>query len=147
MTRPHLLGAEVAAAAAGAVALAAAAAVATWAGAAVVGAPLGLGDALAGAANTLPIAALSLGAAVLALGRAPDHVVAIGLLPAAGGFVLNVVADSVDAPAWVASLSPYAHLAAVPVDPPDLAAAGVMVAVAAALGMTGTWSYVRRDMG
>lgn len=147
VTRPHLLGAEVAAAAAGAVALATAAAVATWAGAAVVGAPLGLGDALAGAANTLPIAALSLGAAVLALGRAPDHVVAIGLLPAAGGFVLNVVADSVDAPAWVASLSPYAHLAAVPVEPPDLAAAGVMLAVAAALGMAGTWSYVRRDMG
>ncbi|GAA2557556.1 polyketide antibiotic transporter [Pseudonocardia hydrocarbonoxydans] len=146
VTRPQLVGAEVAATATGAVALTAAAAVATWAGTAVVGAPLGLGDALAGAANTLPLTALGLGAAVLALGVAPAHVAAIGLLPAAGGFVLNVVADSVDAPEWVAGLSPYAHLAAVPVEPPDLVAAAVMLAIAAAAGAAGTWALGRRDI-
>lgn len=146
ITRRHLLGAETAATAAGAVVLTATAGLATWLGTTVVGAPLGLGAALAGAVNTVPITALSLGASILALGRAPALVVAIGMLPAAGGFVLDVVADSVDAPAWVASLSPYAHLAAVPVDPPDLPGALVMLAIGTALAIAGIHAYGRRDI-
>lgn len=147
VTRRHLLGAEIAATAAGAVVLTATAGLATWIGTTVVGAPLGLGASLAGAVNTLPITAMSLGAAVLALGRAPSLVVAVGMLPAAGGFVLKVVADSVEAPDWVASLSPYAHLAAVPVTPPDWTSTAAMVTIAAAVGLAGTWSYIRRDIG
>ena len=38
----------------------------------------------------LPIVLLSLGAAVLALGLAPDLVLAVGALPAAGGFLVKV---------------------------------------------------------
>jgi ABC-2 type transport system permease protein len=146
-TRRHLLGAETAVTAAGAVMLTVAAAVATWVGTTVVGAPLGLGAALAGALNTLPITALGLGAAILAIGHAPTLVVPIGMLPAAGGFVLDVVADSVDAPAWVRTLSPFDHLAAVPVDPPDWPATAAMLAVAAVLALAGTWSHTRRDIG
>ncbi|MHA6785951.1 polyketide antibiotic transporter [Pseudonocardia saturnea] len=146
LTRPHLLGAEIVATAIGAVLLSAAAAVATWIGTTVVGAPLTLGDALAGSLNTLPITALGLGAAVLALGRAPALVVPIGMLPAAGGFILDVVADSIDAPAWVSALSPFGHLAAVPVDPPDWAATATMLAIACLLAIAGTWAYARRDI-
>jgi ABC-2 type transport system permease protein len=69
------------------------------------------------------------------------------MLPAAGGFVLDVVADSVDAPAWVRTLSPFDHLAAVPVDPPDWPATAAMLAVAAVLALAGTWSHTRRDIG
>lgn len=110
-------------------------------------APLAVGAALAGALNTLPVTALGLGVAILAIGRAPALVVAVGMLPTTGGFVLDVVADSTGAPEWVSSLSPYDHLAAVPVDSPDLPATTAMLAVAAAFAMVGTWSYTRRDVG
>lgn len=146
LTRRRLLGAEIAVTAAGAGWLTVAAGLATWIGTAVVGAPLGPGAALAGALNTLPITALSLGAAVAALGRAPALVVAVGMLPAAGGFVLDIVAESVDAPGWVAALSPFAHLAAVPVDPPAWQAAIGMVAIATLLGAVGIRGYTRRDL-
>ncbi len=146
LTRRRLLGAEVAVTAAGAVAISAVAAVATWVGTSVAGVPLALGDALAGALTTLPVAALGLGAAVLALGRAPALVVPVGLLPAAGGFVLNVVVDSVDAPAWVGALSPFAHLAPVPVVAPDVPGAVAMLAIGALLGVAGAVGYAARDV-
>lgn len=146
-TRRHLLGAETAAATAGAVVLTVTAGLATWVGTTIVGAPLTVGAALAGALNTLPVAALGLGAAILAIGRAPTLVVAIGMLPAAGGFVLDVIADSVGAPAWVSTLSPYDHLAAVPVDPPDPVATAAMLAIAVAFAVIGTYSHTRRDIG
>ena len=147
VTRRRLLVAEAAVTAAGAVLLTVAAAVATWAGTAVAGASFGLGEALAGALNSLPVAALGLGAALLALGRFPAHVLAVGMLPAAGGFVLNVVADSVGAPAWVAALSPFAHLAAVPVEAPDVAGGAVMLLLGGLLAVAGSWAYGRRDVG
>lgn len=146
VTRRHLLGAEIVTTAAGAVLLTATAGFAVWVGTTVVDAPLDLGAALAGALNTLPITALGLGAATAALGRAPSLVVAVGMLPTAGGFVLDVVAASVGVPAWVVSLSPFDHLAAVPVDPPSWPATTTMLTIAAVLVGAGTWSYTRRDL-
>ncbi|WP_214401103.1 ABC transporter permease [Pseudonocardia lacus] len=146
LTRVRLLAATTTATAAGSLALAATAALAVWAGSTATGAPLGLGDALAGAANVLPVAALGLGAAVLALGWAPGAVVAVGMLPTAGGFLLTVVADSVDAPDWVAALSPFDHLALVPSTPPDVPAALAMTAIAVCIGLIGLVGYRRRDI-
>jgi len=146
LARAQLLAAEVAATAAGVLALAATAAFATWAGTTATSTPLGLGDALAGAANTLPVAALGLATALLALGWAARAVVAVGMLPTAGGFLLTVLADSVDAPAWVAALSPFDHLALVPGSPPDVPAALVMLALAAGIGAIGVLGYHRRDI-
>ena len=57
----------------------------------------------------------------LALGWLPSAVGAIGALPVAGGFLLNVVAQSTHAPGWLVNLSPFAHLSAVPNTPPDWA--------------------------
>jgi ABC-2 type transport system permease protein len=146
LARAQLLAGEIAAAIGGVLALAAAAAFATWAGTTATSTRLGLGDALAGAANSLPVAMLGLAAAVLALGWAARAVVAVGMLPTAGGFLLAVVADSVDAPAWVAALSPFDHLALVPDSPPDVPAALVMLALAAAVGGIGVLGYRRRDI-
>jgi ABC-2 type transport system permease protein len=67
-------------------------------------------------------------------------------LPSAGGFLLTVLADSVDAPAWVAALSPFGHLALVPGSPPDVPAALVMLALAAGVGAIGVLGYRRRDI-
>jgi ABC-2 type transport system permease protein len=146
ISRPRLAGAEAAVTAAGATVLAATAGVAVWVGSRVVDAGLTFPDAVAGALNVLPVAALCLGAAVLALGVAPRWVAAIGSLPAAGGFLWQVVADSAGAPGWLAGVSPYAHLAAVPAEPVDRAGTVVQLAVALTLVALGLHAYRRRDL-
>lgn len=103
-------------------------------------------EALAGAVNALPVAALSLGTAVLALGWAPRAVLAAGTVPVVGGFILLTLADSLSWPDPVRNLSPFAHLAAVPARDPNLPAAVVMLTIAAALTALGTAGYVRRDL-
>ncbi|WFE37362.1 hypothetical protein [Micromonospora sp. WMMD998] len=146
VTRTRLLGAEILTTAAGAAILTTVAAAATWLGTALVGANLPLPAALAGTWNALPVALLSLAAAALAHGRAPHGVVAWGMVPTAGGFLLMVLADSIHAPGWVSALSPYRHLAAVPRTAPDWPALAVMGAVAVAAVTAGLYAYRRRDL-
>ena len=146
VTRIRLLGAEVAAAAAGAVLLTAVAGLAAWAGVAATGGGLTLPAALAGAANTLPITLLALGAAVLALGRLPRMTAAVGGVPTVGGFLLLVTAQSAGAPGWVADLSPFAHLAPVPMAAADRPAAVVLTVLAVALAGAGAAGFHRRDL-
>lgn len=107
---------------------------------------MSIGAALAGTWNVLPIVLLSLGAAVLALGLAPDLVLAVGAVPAAGGFLVKVVAESAGAPRWIGDLSPFSHLAPVPAVPPDWAASAVMTGLALALTVAGIAGYRRRDL-
>lgn len=146
VTRFAAAGAELAVAGAAVVLLALVAAAATWVGTIAVGAGLSLSGALTGALNVLPVAALCLGAALFALGVVPRAIAAVGALPAAGGFLLQVIADSVDAPGWVVWLSPFVHLAAVPAEPPDWAGTVGMLAIAALLAAVGIWAYRRRDL-
>ena len=72
--------------------------------------------------------------------------VAIGVLPAAGGYLLLVFAESFRWPDWVRSLSPFDHLAPVPAAPVDVAGALGMLVVAAALAAVGLAAYARRDL-
>jgi ABC-2 type transport system permease protein len=67
-------------------------------------------------------------------------------VPAAGGFLLKAVGTAVGAPGWVVGLSPFSHLAPVPLRPPNLTAAGVLAAVSAALAVAGARAYGRRDL-
>lgn len=144
--RAHLLRAEICVTAGGLVALHAMAAAAMWAGAALVGAPLESTDALAGALNTAPIAALALGAAALAVGWLPTWVGAAGALPVVGGFLLNVIADTLHAPAWVRDLSPFVHVPPVPSAPPNWPAVATLLVIAAVLVVIGVAGYDRRDL-
>jgi ABC-2 type transport system permease protein len=146
VTRPRLAGAEAAATAGAAALLTLVAAAATWVGTATAGAGLDVLDAVAGAVNVLPIALLSLGAAVFGLGLMPRAVGLIGSLPAAGGFLWLVIADSVHASGWVTSVSPFAHLATVPAEPPNWTGAVGMLAVATVLTAVGLWAYRSRDL-
>jgi ABC-2 type transport system permease protein len=146
VTRRTVAGSEAATGAGGATVLALVAATSLWLGTAVAGADLPWTAALAGGVNGLPITALCVGAALLALGLTPRLVVSIGSLPAVGGFLWLVIADSIDAPAWVADLSPFAHLAAVPAQSPDWPGTAGMLTVAAALTAVGLWAYQRRDL-
>ncbi|MCG5461932.1 hypothetical protein MED01_006803 [Micromonospora sp. MED01] len=146
VTRARQLAAEAAVAGCAALVLITVAGVAMWAGTATVDAGLGAGDALVGAWNVVPVVLLCLGAAVLALGWTPRAVAAIGALPAAGGFLWQVLADSIDAPSWIRALSPFAHLAAVPATAPAWPSALGMVGIAAAGVVAGTIGYRRRDL-
>jgi ABC-2 type transport system permease protein len=137
---------ETAAVATAAVLLAAIAALATWAGTAAVGAPLSLAEALAGTLSVVPVALLCLGAALAALGWAPQAVVAVGILPAAGGYLLMVFAQTFRWPHWVLELSPFAHLAAVPAEPLDVAGVLGLLVVAGLAGGVGVARYARRDL-
>ncbi|MDP9239049.1 MAG: polyketide antibiotic transporter [Actinomycetota bacterium] len=126
--------------------LAAVAGLALWAGTLLAGAPLGVGPSLAGAFNVLPVGLLCLGAAVLALGWAPRLAVPVGSLPATGGFLLLVLADSFGWPAWVRQISPFAHVASVPSVPPDWPGTAGILGVAVLLAAVGGYGYSRRDL-
>ena len=128
------------------VALCAAAGAATWAGAQWVGAPLSVTEALTGALNAVPVAALSLGMSILALGWAPRAIFALGAVPVVGGFILLTLADTLSWPEVIRDLSPFAHLAAVPARAPNVVGSVVMLSLAAALAAIGTVGYARRDV-
>ncbi|WP_210912726.1 hypothetical protein [Micromonospora sp. U21] len=146
LSRLRLLTAELTATIGGALVLVTSAAIATWVGVTVVGGDFALSAALQGTWNTLPIVLLSAGAAILATGIAPGAVTAFGCLPATGGFLLKVTADSAAAPTWVANLSPFAHLAPVPLAAVDWRGALVMTGLAGVLTTTGAAAYRRRDL-
>ncbi|GAB2661754.1 ABC transporter permease [Nocardia goodfellowii] len=146
VSRYHWAATEFVVTAAGSAILLGTAATAMWLGAVLTGAPLGLGQALAGAFNVFPVALLSLGAGVLALGWRPAAIGVIGAIPAIGGFFIDVMAQSVGAPAWVREISPFAHLAAVPVTAPDWFSGAMMIAIAAAVTVLGLYGYARRDL-
>lgn len=146
VTRTRLLVGRVVVTAVATVLLSVVAGLAFGVGAAVVDAPLGFGGALAGAMNTVPIALLGLGAAVLALGWAPRLVVLLGSLPGVGGFLWLVTAQSIDAPRWATTISPFAHLAPVPAAPASFTATAVFLLLALALTGLGIAGYRRRDL-
>jgi ABC-2 type transport system permease protein len=137
---------EAAVVAVAAVVLAGTTGLATWIGTSWVDAGLGLGHALAGALSVVPVALLCLGAALAALAWAPSMVLALGVLPAAGGYVLLVLADTFQWPSAIRWFSPFAHLSAVPAEPPDVAGGMGMLAVAVLLAIAGCARYARRDL-
>ena len=147
VSRARLLGAEIAVTAVAATGLVTLAALSAWAGVRAFDGDLAPTAALRGAWNTLPIVLLSLGAAGFATGWAPRRVGVIGALPATGGFLLLVIAESIAAPAWVRDLSPFAHLAPVPLTGVDWTASAVMAALAVVLSVAGAIGYRRRDLG
>ena len=131
---------------AGIVMLAVGAGLCSWAGASAVGAEVPLGAALAGALNVVPIAWLSLGAALFAFGWWPPLTFAVGALPAVGGFLLQVLAETLRWPSWALALSPYEHVQAVPYDTVNWAGTIAMTAIATALAVVGLLGFTRRDL-
>jgi ABC-2 type transport system permease protein len=130
----------------GTVILAAGAGLAAWAGAAAVGSDIAPAAALGGALNVLPVAWLSLGAALLAYGWLPQATLAIGAVPAVGGFIFLVLAESLSWPTWVLNLSPYQHAHAVPYESVNWAGTTGMTLVAVALAAIGLIGFHRRDL-
>ncbi|MEV3904907.1 ABC transporter [Mycobacterium sp. NPDC050551] len=146
ISRVRLVSAEIAVTAAGVVALHGSAAVAMWSGAKITGAPLHFADSLAGAMNPLPVALLAVGAAAVGAGWRPTATGAIGAVPIVGGFLVNAVVPALNAPAWVANLSPWAHLGAVPAAPPQWEGSALLLLTGALLTACGVYGYAERDV-
>lgn len=147
LSRVRLLSAEVAVTMGAVIVLHGSAAIAIWCGAELTNAPLQFADGLAGALNPVPVALLAAGAAVLGVGWLPSGVLAIGALPIVGGYLVNVLTQSVNSPSWIAELSPWAHLAPVPDAPPNWVATVVLLVLSTVLTALGVVGYAQRDVG
>lgn len=146
VSRGRLVSVEIAIAVLGIIVLHCAAATAIWCGARITGAPLQFTDSLAGALNPIPVALLAAASAAVALGWMPSAVGVVGALPILGGFLVNAILQTTNAPGWVANLSPWAHLAPVPEMPPHWAATITFLVIAAGLIALGVYGYVKRDV-
>lgn len=144
--RARLAGVELAVTAAGVIVLHCCAGIAMWVGATLTGAPLRAADALAGALNSAPVALLAAGAAAVGVGWLPSATGAIGALPVIGGFLVSAALPAVDAPGWIAELSPWTHLAAVPAAPPHWTGIGWLLVTGAGMAALGVRGYAQRDV-
>lgn len=129
-----------------AAAIASAAGLATWAGAASAHAHVSLPRTLEASANTLPIAILFLGLAALAYALLPraSAGIAYGLLTVA--FLWQLVGSLLSTSKWLLDLTPFAHVALVPVQPFRPGAAAVMIAIGVATALAAIALFRQRDL-
>jgi polyether ionophore transport system permease protein len=129
-----------------AAAMAATSGVLAWVGAVSQSVRISLADTLGAGANTLPATLLFLGIAALAYAAVPRAGAALSYVLVAVTFVWYLLADLIGAPAWLAKLTPFAHVGLVPVQQfrPLDAAVMVLIGLLAALAALGLLR--RRDL-
>lgn len=121
-------------------------AAAMWLASVAADANLTASDTFSAMLNTVPMVAVFAGLSVLVFGLTPRLTVAVGAAAAAAAFVLELVGPILEWPEWLVGLSPFHHLAAVPVDPVEWPAALVMLAIGVALTLAGVVAFERRDL-
>ena len=119
---------------------------ATWAGGAMVGAEVGVLEALRAALNPVPVALLFVAIPVLVLGLRPRLTVALSASLAGVAYLVPVLGSALDLPSWATAISPFQHLATVPVEPYALTSGVVMTALAVAGTAAGLLLFERRDL-
>lgn len=119
---------------------------ATWAGAVTMGADLSVRDSMAAVLNTVPVAVVFGGLAVLVLGLAPRATVAVAASAAVLAYVLQLVGPTLSWPTIIVGASPFWHLRAVPVEAFEPTAAVVLVAIGAVASAVGMVAFERRDL-
>ena len=117
-----------------------------WTGTALKGGGVALSGMERAAVNMLPAALLFLALAVAAFGLLPRLTVAVGAGAVALTYVLELIGALLKAPGWMLDLSPFHHLAAVPIAPVNARAAIVMLTMAAVLVAVGVVAFERRDI-
>lgn len=120
--------------------------VATWAGAEVTGAQVSLLDTIDASANLLPVILLFGGVAVAMFGLAPRLTIGITVGAVVVAYVLSFVGPALDLPGWVVGISPFYHVALVPVDDFALTQGLVMLGLALAATSVGWVAFNRRDV-
>ncbi|HUW17190.1 MAG TPA: ABC transporter permease subunit [Actinomycetes bacterium] len=146
VTRSRWLGALVWSAAAAMAALALLISAGLWLGGAASGAGLSAADAFGATVAALPVPLLVLGIVVLLHGVRPAWAVPTATAVAVGGYLVELFGPAFDWPNWVMNLSPYHHLAMVPVEPVAWPATAVLLGLAVGCGALGFVGYHRRDL-
>ena len=144
--RARWLATRTVATAAGLVVLALAVGLAVWAGTALGGSALAAGDALRAGLNLVPAALLLLGLGILLFGVLPRLTGPLAYALVIGAYLLDFVGPLLDLPDALLDVSPFRHLAEVPVADADLAAAAVMVLIGALFAGLGIAAFRRRDL-
>lgn len=128
------------------VAAAAAMTAASWAGAAITGTTLPLGDLPITIANLVPVAWMFLGLGVAVFGLAPRITApaAYGMVLAA--YVLDLVGGLLEIPEEILRYGPYRHVAAVPAADMSVGPALLMVAAGVIGAAVGVAAFRRRDL-
>jgi polyether ionophore transport system permease protein len=122
------------------------AAVLVWAGAASAGAGVSLPDMLEAGVNTLPVALLFLGLGALAYAIVPRAGTGIAFGLVGVSFLWDTIGSLADVPGWVLGLSPFHHVALVPAEDFQAAAAAIMLAIAVIAAAAAVRLFERRDL-
>jgi len=146
ISRHNWLGGRLALAATAAVAISLTAGILTWAGAESGGARISLPKMIEAGANCVPVALLFLGVAALAYATVPraSAGIAYGLVTIA--FLWDLVGSLLGVPKWLIDLTPFKHLAAVPVQSFSSGPAAVMVGIGLLAAVTALELFRRRDL-
>ena len=134
------------AATAGIAVLALAVGVAVWAGTALGGTALAVGDALLAGANLVPAALLFLGLGVLLFGLIPRLTAPLAYGVVIAAYLLDFVGPLLELPDALLDVSPFRHLAEVPVADLDITAALIMLGIGALAAMAGIAAFRLRDL-
>ncbi len=133
-------------AAAGALALALVAGALAWAGAASQGAGVPLLRMLEAGANTLPAVCLFLGLAALAFALTPHATALAGYGVIVAALLWELVGGALGAPGWTLQLSPFHHLALIPLHPFRPLSAAIMLIAGVAAAAAAVRAFARRDL-
>lgn len=144
--RRHWLAGHIVLALASVILLAVVAGFSTWAGAAAMGSDLTLRDSMAAVLNTVPVAVVFGGLAVLLFGFAPRATVSVAATGAVVAYLLPIIGPALDWPDAVVGASPLWHLGAVPIEAFDLTPAVALVAIGSVFGVAGMLAFERRDL-
>jgi ABC-2 type transport system permease protein len=119
---------------------------ATWVGAAVTGADVSLLDTIDAGANLLPVILLFGGLAVAMFGLAPRLTIGVPVGAVVVAYVLSFVGPALDLPGWVVGISPFYHVALVPVNDFALTQGLIMIGLALVATAVGWVAFHRRDL-
>ena len=112
----------------------------------VADANLDPGDPLRAIANMLPAVVLISAGSVLLFGLSPRLAVPVGIGVTVTTYVLALVGPVLSWPAWLVGLSPFHHLANVPVEAVAWPEAWGMAVIALVLSGAGVVAFERRDL-
>ncbi len=146
LTRGRWLGGHLVLAVASVLVLMLVNAAATWAGAALTDAPVTFPDLLAASANLLPVILLFGSLAVAMFGLAPRLTIAVPVGVVVVAYVLSFVGPALDLPGWVTGLSPFYHVALVPVADYATVQGLVMLGLTIVIAGIGWEAFSRRDL-
>jgi ABC-2 type transport system permease protein len=117
-----------------------------WAGAATQDAAVAIGDGIAAGSNCIPVALCFLGIGSLIFAVWPRVGAGAALAVVGVGFLWNLVGGLVGAPGWLLAVSPFDHVAAVPLHEFDYPGGLGLLAVAAATALAAVEVFAHRDL-